>query len=122
MLTLSDLVYLVRIILHAAIENSTPSTDLVWIVIRNNTITICCPNPIGAVRFDFDTLVTPTLLATNMEMMVKDNKILIWSRIGNCIAKRSEVISFNGDARLKKVEVVDCDSRELKNLIVIQIK
>jgi hypothetical protein len=119
-LTLSDLVYFVRIILHAAIENSTPSTDLVWIVVRNSIITICCPTPIGAVYFEFDSLVSPTLLATNMEMMSKDNKILIWSRIGNCIAKRSEVMSFNGNARLKKVELVDCDSREFKSYVVIQ--
>jgi hypothetical protein len=123
-LTLSDLVYFVRIILHDAvmIKSTEPSSEMIFFIVRNNIITVCSSCSIGAVRFEFDTLVTPTLLSTNMEMMSKDNKILIWSRIGNCIAKRSEVISFIGNARLKKVEVVDCDSREYKDFIVIQLK
>ena len=81
-LTLSDLVYLVRIILHdaAIIKNTSPSLELALFIVRDDAITVFCSNPIGAVRFEFDSLVTPTLLATNMEMLIKDNRILSKSK------------------------------------------
>ena len=122
-LTLSDLVYLVRIILHNAVEikDTSPSPELVFIVVRNKIVTVYCSNPIGALYLELDSPVTPTLLATNMEMMSKDNKILVWSIVGSCIQKRSEVINLDGMARLTKIELVDCDSRELKNFIVINL-
>jgi len=127
-LTLSDLVYLVRIILHNAIEikDTSPSSELVFFVVRNNIITTCCSKPIGAIRFEFDSLVVPYLLATGMDMLNKDNTVLIWSGIGsgigNCIDNKDKIISFTGNFRLKKVEAADCDSRELKNLIVVQLR
>ena len=122
-LTLSDMVYLIRIILHDAvmIKSTAPSLELVFFTIRNDTITVCSSCSIAAIRLEFDSTVTPTLLATNMEMMTKDNKILVWSRMGNCIDGGGKVISFTGNVRLKKVEAADYDSRELKNLIVLQL-
>ncbi|MFH1335888.1 MAG: hypothetical protein ABII96_05170 [Candidatus Zixiibacteriota bacterium] len=122
-LTLSDLVYFVRIILHDAvmIKSTDPSSEMIFFIVRNNIITVCSSCSIGAIRFEFDSLVVPTLLATDMEMLIKDNKILVWSRVGNCIDRGGKVISFNGNASLKKVEVVDRDSREFKNFVVIKL-
>lgn len=122
-LTLSDLVYLIRIILHDAVEikNKFPSSDFVCILVRHNEITSFSSGQIAAIRFEFDSTTVPILLATNMEMMNKDNKILVWNRMGNCIVRGDKVISFTGNVRLKKVEAADRDSRELKNLIVLQL-
>lgn len=116
-LTLSDLVYLIRIILHDAPAHLIPSSDTVNVIVKNNTITTECPSPIGAILFEFGGSVVPTLLASNMEMMNKDNKVLVWSRNENSIEGTAEVLSFAGNAKLVFGEAVDRDSRELRTSI-----
>ena len=83
----------------------------------DNTITTECASPIGAILFEFDGAVVPTLLA-DMEMVNKDSKVLVWSRKGHSIDATSEVLSFAGDAELVSVTAVDYDTRELKASIV----
>jgi hypothetical protein len=115
---LSDLVYLIRVILHdaTAFPKLTPSSDVANVIVSNGTIVTECASPIGAILFEFDGTVNPTLLATNMEMMNDGNKVLVWSRTGNSIEATSEVLSA-GDAKLVSVTAVDRDSRELATTI-----
>lgn len=116
-LTLSDLVYLIRMILHDVRVLPTPSSDILKVTVSNNIVTTKCVSPIGAVWFEFDVTVVPTLLTDNMEMLSKDNKILVWSRNGNCIENNTAILSFVGNTRLIYVEAVDCDGRELRTSI-----
>ncbi|UCG82772.1 MAG: right-handed parallel beta-helix repeat-containing protein, partial [Dehalococcoidia bacterium] len=82
-LTLSDLVYLIRVILHDAVElpKLTPSSEVANVGVSDGTISTECAAPIGAILFEFDSAVSPTLLA-DMEMVNKENKVLVWSSKG----------------------------------------
>jgi hypothetical protein len=116
-LTLSDLVYLIRVILHDAVEipKLAPST-VANVIVYNGVITVEGAN-VGAILFEFDGAVNPTLLAANMEMINKDNKVLVWSQSGNSIENVAEVLSYTGDAKLTSVTAVDRDTRELTTTI-----
>jgi hypothetical protein len=118
-LTLSDLVYLIRVILHDAVEmpKLTPSSDIANVIVYNGTISTECASPIGAILFEFDSAVNPTLLA-DMEMVTKDNKVLVWSSAGNTFSN-AEVLSV--DAELVSVTAVDRDSRELETTITAKV-
>jgi|GEM_PF-1508186 len=121
-LTLSDLIYLIRVILRDAPEIGPklgPSSEIANVIVSGNTITTECASPIGAILFEFDGAVQPTLLA-NMEMVNKGNKVLVWSRDGNTITT-AEVLSFTGDAELVSVTAVDRDSRELQTSITAKV-
>jgi|GEM_PF-6971720 len=123
-LTLSDLIYLIRVILRDAPEIGPklgPSSEIANVIVSGNTITTECASPIGAILFEFDSAVVPTLLATNMEMVNKDNKILVWSSEGYSIKAAAEVLSFAGDAELVIVTAVDRDSRELQTSITAKV-
>jgi len=121
-LTLADLVYLIRVILQDAVEipKLAPSSDVVNVVVSNNSITTECASSIGAILFEFDGAVVPTLL-TDMEMVAGTNKVLLWSREGNAIEAATEVLSFAGDAELVNVSAVDRDSRELSTTITAKV-
>ncbi|UCB53569.1 MAG: T9SS type A sorting domain-containing protein, partial [Candidatus Zixiibacteriota bacterium] len=112
-LTLSDLVYLIRVILHDAVElpKLTPSSEVANVGVSDGTISTECAAEIGAILFEFDSAVSPTLLA-DMEMVHKDNKVLMWSSKGKSFGT-AEVLSFTGEAELVTVTAVDRDSREL---------
>jgi hypothetical protein len=118
-LTLSDLVYLIRVILHDAVElpKLTPSTDIANVVVYNGTISTECASPIGAILFEFDSAVDPTLLA-DMEMVHNGNKVLVWSSTGMSFSN-AEVLS--ADAELVSVTAVDRDSRELETTITAKV-
>jgi len=120
-LTLSDLVYLIRVILQDAVEipKLAPSSDVVNVVVYNNSITTECASPIGAILFEFDGAVVPTLL-TDMEMVAGTDKVLLWSRNGYAIEAATEVLSFTG-AELVNVSAVDRDSRELSTTITAKV-
>jgi hypothetical protein len=120
-LMLSDLVYLIRIILQdaTAIPKLAPSSEVANVIVSNNTITTECAAPIAAMLFEFDASVQPTLLA-DMEMVNKDNKVLVWSRDGSTITT-AEVLSFTGDAELVSVTAVDYDTRELQTSITAKV-
>jgi len=124
-LMLSDLIYLIRVILHDAVEipKLAPSSEVVNVVVSNNTITTECASAIGAILFEFDGAVVPSLLATNMEMVNKDNKVLVYMNTtnGSSIEAATEVLSFAGDAELVSVSAVDRDSRELKTSITAKV-
>jgi hypothetical protein len=66
--------------------------------------------------FEFDGAVEPAPLA-DMEMVHRDNKVLVWSRDGKTITT-AEILSFTGDAQLVGAVAVDRDTRELKTSIV----
>jgi hypothetical protein len=120
-LTLSDLIYLIRVILHDAVEipqKLVPATEAANIVVNNNTITADCAAPIAAILFEFDGAVVPTLLA-DMEMAHEGNKVLVWSRNGNTITT-VEVMSFTGEAELVSVSAVDYDTRMLETNITFK--
>jgi hypothetical protein len=118
-LTLSDLVYLIRVILHDAVEQPklAPSSQVANVVVYNNTITVESAGPIAAILLEFDDPVVPTLLA-DMEMVYNANKVLVWSRDGASIEAPAPVLSYSGDAELVSVTAVDRDGRELKSFIV----
>jgi hypothetical protein len=120
-LTLSDLVYLIRVILHDAVEipKLAPSSDVASLIVSDGVVTAECASPIGALLFEFTGAVEPTLLAENMEMLSKDSKVLVWSREGNSI-ENAQVISFAG-AELVSVAAVDRDSRVLETTITARI-
>ena len=120
-LTLSDLMYLIRVILNdaVAIPKLAPSSDVANVIVYNNTITTECASPIGAILFEFDGAVVPTLLA-DMEMANKDNKVLVWSKNGNTITT-VEVLRFAGDAELVSVKAVGYDTRELLTSITAKV-
>ncbi|MFH1336278.1 MAG: T9SS type A sorting domain-containing protein, partial [Candidatus Zixiibacteriota bacterium] len=120
-LTLSDLVYLIRVILHDAVEipKLAPST-IANVIVYNGTITVEGAN-VGAILFEFDSAVNPTLLAANMEMINKDTKVLVWSRTGNSIENAAEVLSYTGDAKLTSVTAVDRDTRVLTTTITAKV-
>jgi hypothetical protein len=115
-LTLSDLIYLIRVILHDAVEipKLTPSSEVVNIVVAENVITAECNAPVAAVLFEFDAAVEPILLA-DMEMLHNGNKVLVWSKDGNTLTT-AEVLSFE-DAELVSASAVDYDTRELETSI-----
>ena len=116
-LTLSDLVYLIRVILHDAeeIPKLPPSSEVANVIMEGGTVRTECAAPIGAILFEFDSAVNPTLLA-DMEMVQKGNKVLVWSRKGESFSS-GEVLSFTGEAELVIVTAVDRDSRELETTI-----
>ena len=116
-LTLSDLVYLIRVILHDAVElpKLTPSSEVANVIVEGGTISAECAAPIGAILFEFDSVVNPTLLA-DMEMLNKGNKVLVWSRNGKSFSS-GEVLTFAGEAELIAATAVDRDSRELTTTI-----
>jgi hypothetical protein len=118
-LTLSDLVYLIRVILHDAVEipKLTPSSEVANVIVYNGTISTECAAPIGAILFEFDSAVNPTLLA-DMEMVHKGNKVLVWSSTGNSFTS-AEVLT--ADAELVSVSAVDRDSRELATTITAKV-
>jgi hypothetical protein len=116
-LTLSDLIYLIRVILHDAVEippKLAPASEAANVIVSNNTITVDCDAPVAAMLFEFDGAVQPTLLA-DMEMEYNDNKVLVWSRNGYTMST-AEVISFS-DAELVSVSAVDYDTRILETNI-----
>ncbi|MGB8656643.1 MAG: putative Ig domain-containing protein, partial [Candidatus Zixiibacteriota bacterium] len=122
-LTLSDLVYLIRVILKDAPAipmKLAPSSEVANVIVSNGTITTVCASPIGALLFEFDSAVNPTLLAANMEMENNGNKVLVWSRNGNSIQSATEVLSV-GDAKLVSVTAVDRDSRELVTSVTAKV-
>jgi hypothetical protein len=116
-LTLSDLVYLIRVILHDAVEipKLTPSSEVANVIVSGGTITTECAASIGAILFEFDADVVPTLLA-DMEMLHSDNKVLVWSSKGKSFST-AEVLSFEGKTELVTATAVDRDSRELTTSI-----
>ena len=118
-LTLSDLVYLIRVILHDAVEipKLTPSSEVANVIVYNGIISTECAAPIGAILFEFDSAVSPTLLA-DMEMVHNGNKVLVWSSAGNSFTS-AEVLS--ADAELVSVSAVDRDSRELETTITAKV-
>jgi hypothetical protein len=120
-LTLSDLIYLIRVILHDAVEipKLTPASEVANVIICGNTITTECAAPIAAILFKFDGSVSPTLL-TDMEMVHNDSKVLVWNRDGKSFTT-SEILSFAGDAELVSVTAVDYDTRELKTSITTKV-
>jgi hypothetical protein len=120
-LTLSDLVYLIRVILHDAVEipKLAPSSEIASMIVTDGVVTAECASPIGALLFEFDGAVNPTLLANNMEMMANDGKVLVWSRNGQTI-QNAEVLSFAG-AELVSIEAVDSDSRTLETVITARM-
>jgi hypothetical protein len=115
------LIYLIRVILHDAVEipKLAPASEVANVIVSNNTVTTECAAPIAAILFEFDGAVSPTLL-TDMEMVHNDNKVLVWSRDGNSFTN-AEILSFTGDAELASVTAVDYDTRELKTSITAKV-
>jgi len=120
-LTLSDLIYLVRVILQDAVEipKLAPSSEVASLIVTDGVVTAECASQIGGLLFEFDGAVTPTLLAGNMEMMANGNKVLVWSRTGETI-QNAEVVSYTG-AQLVSVQAVDRDSRTLETVITARM-
>jgi hypothetical protein len=119
-LTLSDLVYLIRVILHDAVEmpKLAPASEVANVIVSNNTITVDCAAPIAVMLFEFDGAIQPTMLA-DMEMVHNGNKVLVWSRNGNTLTT-AEVLSFS-DAELVSVSAVDYDTRALETSITAKV-
>jgi hypothetical protein len=116
---LSDLIYLIRVIQHDATEfpKLGPSSDIANVVVSDGRIVVECASPIGGLLFEFDGKVTPTLLNTDMELLSKDGKVLVWSSNGNSInAGSSELLTANG-AKLVSVVAVDREGRDLATTI-----
>jgi hypothetical protein len=116
---LSDLIYMIRVIQHDAtpFPKLGPSSDVANLIVSDGRITVECASAIGGLLFEFDGAVTPTLLNTNMELLSKDGKVLVWSSEGHCInAGTSELLAANG-ANLVSVMAVDREGRDLTTTI-----
>jgi hypothetical protein len=116
---LSDLIYLIRVIQHDAtpLPKLGPSSDIANVVVSDGRITVECASAIGGLLFEFDGKVNPTLLNTDMELLSKDGKVLVWSSEGNSInAGASEILSVTG-AQLVSVIAVDREGRDLATTI-----
>ena len=132
-LTLSDLVYLIRVILHDAAEipKLTPSDEVVSVVSSMSesgvTVTTASRVPIGAALFVFDHKATadkPELLVEDVEMLSHDGdgqfRVLIWSRTGKSIPSGEvDLFTFGakGEVELITAQLVDHESRELRATI-----
>jgi hypothetical protein len=120
---LADLIYLIRVIQNDAIPYPKlgPSSDVANLIVANDRISVECASPIGGLLFVFDGAVTPTLLATDMELLSNEGRVLVWSREGNSIsAGVSEILSVTG-ADLVSVTAVDRESRELTTTITSKV-
>jgi hypothetical protein len=116
---LSDLIYLIRVIQHDAtpLPKLGPSSDIANVVVSDGRITVECASAIGGLLFEFDGKVNPTLLNTDMELLSKEGKVLVWSSEGNSInAGASEILSVTG-AQLVSVIAVDREGRDLATTI-----
>jgi hypothetical protein len=118
-LTLSDLIYLIRVILHDAVEipKLAPSS-VANVIVSNGVITVEGAN-VGAILFEFDGAVNPTLLANGMDMVAGTNKVLVYvsPNSGQSLSAASEVLSYTGDAKLVSVEAVGYDTQVLTTTI-----
>jgi hypothetical protein len=116
-LTLPDLVMLIQVILHDVypIPKLAPSTEVASMIVSGGTVMAECANPLSAMVFAFDGTVSATLLADNMEMMVGESRVLVWSTTGQTV-QNAEVLSFTG-AQLVSVQAVDNEARELQTVI-----
>jgi len=120
---LADLIYLIRVIQNDAIPYPKlgTSSDVANLIVADDRISVECASPIGGLLFEFDGAVTPTLLATDMELLYHEGRVLVWSRDGNSIsAGVSEVLSVTG-ADLVSVIAVDRESRDLATTITTKV-
>ena len=111
-LTVSDLVYLVRIILKDAVPlpKLTPNVNTLALSNTAGVISANTEIPVGAAVFVFKGVGTPTLLAGSMEMLYANNgtetRVLVWSTNGNSFSS-GDVISVSGNVELVAVEAAD---------------
>ena len=119
-LMLADLVYLIRVIHHDAVPYpvDSPSSDTAGFINSCGRITVECASPIGALLFEFDGVVTPTLLNAEMEILFNEGKVLVWSREGNSIPPgASHILTVTG-AELVSVTAADREGRDLATTII----
>jgi len=122
-LTLSDFVYLIRVILKDAVElPKLAPTSVANVIVYNGIITVEGAN-VGAILFEFDGAINPTLLATDLEMVAGTNKVLVYMNpnTGRSLDAASDVISYTGDAKLTSVTAVDRDTRVLTTTITSKV-
>jgi hypothetical protein len=121
-LMLADLIYLIRVIQHDAMPfpKLGPSSDIANVVVSDGRVTVECASAIGGLLFEFNGVVNPTLLNTNMELLANEGKVLVWSTDGNSInAGVSEVLAVNG--QLVSVTAVDREGRDLATTITTKV-
>jgi hypothetical protein len=111
-LSISDLVYLVRVILKdaVALPKLTPYVNTLALTNTAGVISANTEIPVGAALFVFKGVGTPTLLAGSMEMLYANNgtetRVLVWSTNGNSFSS-GDVISISGNIELVAVEAAD---------------
>jgi hypothetical protein len=121
-LMLADLIYMIRVIQGDAIAYPKlgPSSDVANLIVSGDRISVECASPIGGILFEFAGSVTPTLLATNMEVLANEGRVLVWNRDGHSIdAGVSEVLSATGE--LVSATVVDREGRDLATTITAKV-
>ncbi len=113
-LTVGDLVYLIRILTGdaAPFDKLSPFSQEATVRQSNGTVTINSDVNVGAALFVFDGAGEATLLTEGMEIkqdVVDDQlRVLVYSTSTDAIAAgNSEVLSVIGDANLTEVEVSD---------------
>jgi hypothetical protein len=110
-LTISDLVFLVRIILKDAVPlpKLTPYVNTLAVTNTAGTISANTEVPVGAALFVFKGVGTPTLSA-NMEMLYNSNgtetRVLVWSSNGKSFSS-GDVFSISGNVELTSIEAAD---------------
>jgi hypothetical protein len=122
-LMLADLIYMIRVIQNDAIPYPKlgPSSEVANLIVADDRVSVECASPVGGLLFVFDGAVTPTLLATDMELLAHEGRVLVWSRDGNSIdAGVSEILSVTG-ADLVSVTAVDRESRDLATTITTKV-
>jgi hypothetical protein len=114
---LADLIYLIRVIQRDAVAYPKlgPSSEIANVIVSDGMISVECGAEIGGLLFEFDQTVTPTLLATNMDILAHEGRVLVWSSDGNSISS-GEVLTAVG-AELVSVTAVDRDGRDLATTI-----
>jgi hypothetical protein len=121
-LMLADLIYLIRVIQHDAVEfpKLGPSSDVVNLIVSDGGITVECASAIGGILFKFDGTVTPTLLNANMELLSNEGNVLVWSSDGHSInAGASQLLTVSGE--LVSVIAVDREGRDLATTITTKL-
>jgi hypothetical protein len=115
-LTVGDLVYLIRVLTHDAVpfEKISPFAQEAEVVFNGNSLTIDAPMNIGAGLFVFDGEAEVTGLLDNMtvfsDIVDGQTKVLVYSlQTENIAAGTNEIFTVNGDVTLSEVEVSDYD-------------
>ena len=126
-LTVGDLVYLVRILTGDAVAFTklAPIADEATVRLSNGTVTLDAPAEVGAALFVFDGEVTVNNLTTmqaTSAFVDGQTRVIVFDTKSNSIAAGSnDVLSIVGDASLVEVEMADYYGNTINTSVVSKV-